>query len=397
MRSLFFWLILLVAACDATFGREWKCVDGKRTFEGQLVEYRPPMVTVAQERGGRITFEDSLLSPEDKRYCVLAKRVLAKSYASIPFRVIQVMEHGCIGQELAAGNPLFSHETMMIWADHRYSVATGRSYQYDIFWAGSYSYTTPEGRQKNIRSFALSLDQAVTISEERLSSSGAGAQNGGVPQPRQAIRGCSGTGFAITSLGHLVTNAHVIDGARKITVSAQGGLIEARVVTVDQPNDLAILKMEGRTVPLKLGVDEVVKLGDEISVGGFPNPEMQGTSLKLTRGVISGMLGLQDDVHHYQIDASIQPGNSGGPLLNSRSAVVGVVDSSIKIIAVAKATGSLPQNVNYAIKIEYLAPLIRSVAGLSEQVARETYATGLSVAENLQHSTYLIKCELDSK
>ncbi len=171
-------------------------------------------------------------------------------------------------------------------------------------------------------------------------------------------------------------------------------LVAARLVAIDQQNDLAVLKVDSTTLPLKIGATDSVKLGDEITVGGFPNPDIQGTSLKLTRGVISGMKGIQDDVRHYQIDAAVQPGNSGGPLLSTSRSVVGVVNARLNDSAVALATGSLPQNVNYAIKTDYLMPLVRSVDGLTEQIAKETYAQEISIGQCLERSAHQVICDL---
>ena len=355
------------------------------------MEYRPPNVTVQQSSGERIKFNDSLLSATDKQYCSLANSVLANSYGSIPYRVIQVMDFGCIVEELPGGNPLYSHETMMIWKDSRYSVAVGGTYQTDIFGAGSYNYTTVDGRKKNIRSFALSLDQAVSVIQNGYSSHARRAQN--TPPTVAKKEESSGTGFAITSMGHLVTNAHVVGDAQSITVNVHDKMFLASVLAVDKTNDLAIIKITGATIPLRIGFDANVRLGDEITVGGFPFPDLQGTSLKLTKGVISAMKGLHDDARHYQIDASIQGGNSGGPLLNSQGSVIGVVNSQINSFLVIEMYGRLPQNVNFAIKAEFLGPLLYKVPGLVQQVAAETYAGGFSNGEYLERSTHLIMCK----
>jgi S1-C subfamily serine protease len=279
---------------------------------------------------------------------------------------------------------------MMIWGEFKNDVADNETYQGDIYWAGSYTYTSAKGYDRTIRSFASSLDDAVAIWEYRLSPS----EKGRTSKLTKEVLSSSGSGFAVTSIGHVITNAHVVDGAQKISVRIGDKLVAAKLVAIDQQNDLAVLKVDGTTLPLKIGETDSVRLGDEITVGGFPNPEMQGTSLKLTRGVISGMKGAHDDVRHYQIDAAIQPGNSGGPLLSAGRSVVGVVNARLNDSAVVLATGSIPQNVNYAIKTDYLIPLIRGVDGLAEQIARETYPQELSIGECLERSAYQVICDL---
>ena len=172
--------------------------------------------------------------------------------------------------------------------------------------------------------------------------------------------------------------------------------VPAELVTIDRVNDLAILKITCQTIPLKMAFDDPAKLGDEVTAGGFPNPGVQGTSLKLTRGVISSMSGLHDDARHFQIDASVQPGNSGGPLLNTHGSVVGVVNARIDDVVAIETTGMLPQNVNYAIKATLLPPFIRTVVGLAQAMAAESFESGLSNGDWLERSTYLVRCKGDS-
>lgn len=389
MRLILVTLFLTVAVHGLN-AREWKSTDGTRTFQGQLISYRPPEVTVMLKNGARMSFKENLLSQADKRYCFLANRVLSNSFPRIPFKVVQVLDEGMLVNELPTNNPYYSNEFMMIWGEFKNDVADNETYQGDIYWAGSYTYTSAKGYDRTIRSFASSLDDAVAIWEYRLSPS----EKGRTSKLTKEVLTASGSGFAVTSIGHVITNAHVVDGAQKISVRIGDNLVAAKLVAIDQKNDLAVLKVDGTTLPLKIGETDSVRLGDEITVGGFPNPEMQGTSLKLTRGVISGMKGAHDDVRHYQIDAAIQPGNSGGPLLSAGRSVVGVVNARLNETAVVLATGSIPQNVNYAIKTDYLLPLIRGVDGLNDQIAKETYPQELSLGECLERSAYQVICEL---
>ncbi len=382
--------LFLTVAVHGLNAREWKSTDGSRTFQGQLISYRPPEVTVVLKNGTRMSFKENLLSQADKRYCFLANRVLSNSFPRIPFKVVQVLDEGMLVNELPTNNPYYSNEFMMIWGEFKNDVADNETYQGDIYWAGSYTYTSAKGYDRTIRSFASSLDDAVAIWEYRLSPS----EKGRTSKLTKEVLTSSGSGFAVTSIGHVITNAHVVDGAQKISVLIGDKLVAAKLVAIDQQNDLAVLKVDGTTLPLKIGETDSVRLGDEITVGGFPNPEMQGTSLKLTRGVISGMKGARDDVRHYQIDAAVQPGNSGGPLLSTGRSVVGVVNARLNDSAVVLATGSIPQNVNYAIKTDYLIPLIRGVDGLNDQIAKETYPQELSIGECLERSAYQVICEL---
>lgn len=172
----------------------------------------------------------------------------------------------------------------------------------------------------------------------------------------------SGSGFFITDDGYFLTNYHVVQGGSTIRLVTETGSVNAKVVQLDYAVDLALLKVDSRTfqsIPF-LGTDEVA-LGADIFTIGFPMPDLQGFSPKMTKGVISSMKGMHDDDKEYQIDAAIQPGNSGGPVVNNNGEVVGVVVASLREQYVAETKGILPQNVNYAIKKKHVIDFLSKV------------------------------------
>jgi uncharacterized protein len=168
----------------------------------------------------------------------------------------------------------------------------------------------------------------------------------------------SGTGIFLTNDGLILTAAHVVRDSTMIKVGTHQGLKTAWVVKLDNFNDLALLKCEGifQSAPVKSSSG--IKLGQSVFTIGFPNIEFQGFSPKMTKGEINSLSGLQDDPRHWQISVPVQPGNSGGPLFDEAGNVVGVVLSKLDAIKVAKFTGDLPQNVNYALKSIYALPLL---------------------------------------
>jgi len=129
----------------------------------------------------------------------------------------------------------------------------------------------------------------------------------------------SGTGFFVTDDGYLISNNHVVKDAVKVCLRTSAGLIDAKVVQVDADNDLALLKAEGKFSPLPIAESGAVKLGGTVATIGFPNIEMQGFSPKLTKGEISSLNGVQDDPRYFQISVPVQPGNSGGALVDERA------------------------------------------------------------------------------
>jgi TPR repeat protein len=169
----------------------------------------------------------------------------------------------------------------------------------------------------------------------------------------------SGTGTIISVSGYVLTAAHVLVGASNISIITAQGPKAASVVRIDEANDLALAKIRGGSyAALPVGLSREVRLGQAVATIGFPNVGIQGFSPKLTRGEISSINGIADDPRAWQISVPMQPGNSGGPLLDENANVIGVVVAKLGLKAV-KATGDLPQNVGYAVKSAYILPLVK--------------------------------------
>ena len=167
----------------------------------------------------------------------------------------------------------------------------------------------------------------------------------------------TGTGFALAN-NYLVTNFHVVEDAKSISVQGINGNFNnkfgATIVATDKINDLAILKINGSNISnssipysVKTTTSEV---GEDVFVLGYPLTSTMGDEIKLTTGVISSKSGFQGDVSLYQLSAPIQPGNSGGPLFDTKGNIIGIVS--------AKHKGA--ENVGYAIKASYLKNLMES-------------------------------------
>jgi S1-C subfamily serine protease len=179
----------------------------------------------------------------------------------------------------------------------------------------------------------------------------------------------TGTGFFVTESGYLVTAAHVVGSERAHVAIRLGDGTEkaASIVRLNPADDVAILKVEGHfsALPLLSGdASAELRLGASVFTIGFPNPEVQGLLPKLTSGQVSAIAGMHDDSRHYQVSIPVQPGNSGGPLIDATGSVAGVVSAKLNDIAALAVTGSLPQTVNYAIKIAPVKYLLRSIPDL---------------------------------
>jgi S1-C subfamily serine protease len=178
----------------------------------------------------------------------------------------------------------------------------------------------------------------------------------------------TGTGFFITDDGYLISNYHVVKDATQVRLVTSVGLISAKVVKADAANDLALLKAEGRFASLPIISSRMVKLGGTVATVGFPNIGMQGFSPKLAKGEIASLSGAADDARYFQISVPVQPGNSGGALVDERGNVVGIVAAKLSAVAALDATGALPENVNYAVKSSFLLSFLESVPEVASKL-----------------------------
>ncbi|MCL2298458.1 MAG: serine protease [Proteobacteria bacterium] len=203
----------------------------------------------------------------------------------------------------------------------------------------------------------------------------------------------SGTGFYVSHDGYLTTNFHVIEGGKSFAVYDRMGQFKAaRVVQVDNNNDLAILKVEGDgfTFLPVMGSDNVKK-GEKVFTIGFPNPELQGLEAKVTEGIISSLSGIQGQPSRFQITVPVQPGNSGGPLIDERGNVVGVIVAKLGARAALQTSGMLPENVNYAIKSNYLLELMATVPAIKRpQVATQGKLTLPELSAKAESAVVLV-------
>jgi S1-C subfamily serine protease len=172
-----------------------------------------------------------------------------------------------------------------------------------------------------------------------------------------------GTAWPVPS-GYVVTNYHVIHDSKRITLIRSDGVkMSASVEVRDPANDLVLLRPTNlKELPPALPLAAAsMGMGASVFTIGYPHPDVMGAKAKLTNGTISSVFGLHDDPRTYQISVPLHSGNSGGPLLNMNGEVTGVVTSKLSAIKMFKWTGDLPQNVSYAVKIQYVKPLLEFV------------------------------------
>src|SRR5204863_9384509 len=117
-----------------------------------------------------------------------------------------------------------------------------------------------------------------------------------------------------------------------------------------------------------VAASRAVKLGATVATVGFPNVGLQGFAPKLAKGEIASLSGAGDDARYFQISVPVQPGNSGGALVDERGNVVGVVSAKLDARTAFAVSGSLPENVNYAVKSSFLLGFLESVLEVSSKL-----------------------------
>ncbi|MDA3815969.1 MAG: serine protease [Prolixibacteraceae bacterium] len=181
--------------------------------------------------------------------------------------------------------------------------------------------------------------------------------NDNVTYPNSSSKQSSGTGFGISSTGIIVTNFHVIDGAKTIKVRGINlnfnKTYKAKVLFSDKNNDLALIQIDDYgfnslgTIPFTIKT-ELSGVGEKIFVLGYPLRATMGDEIKLTNGIVTSMTGFQGDITSYQIQTPVQPGNSGSPLFDSQGNLIGIIN----------AKHGEAESASYAVKTSYLTNLI---------------------------------------
>jgi S1-C subfamily serine protease len=170
----------------------------------------------------------------------------------------------------------------------------------------------------------------------------------------------SGSGFFVSSQGHIASNAHVIGVCRKVKVYKDGEEIFLDILATDMVNDIGLVKGQFKNSQyLDIKVDGA-ELGEDIVAFGYPLVDKLSDSVKLTKGIVSALSGPYNNIALIQIDAALQPGNSGGPVLNMSGQVVGIASSGLAKLKMVKEQQVLPENVNFAVAAPTIANFLKA-------------------------------------
>jgi len=229
------------------------------------------------------------------------------------------------------------------------------------------------------------------------------------PSEKQAPQSGTGSGFFVSKMGHVITNAHVVKGCKKLTVGDNANKqVPAEIINTDRSNDLALLKLstlemasaDSKSLIQKLSIAVVplaskgllrnddVKLGEKVMVAGFPFGDTFSSSIKVTSGIVSATRGAGDNSGQFQLDAAVQPGNSGGPIYGSGGNIVGVVISQLN----KKTFGGLVENVNFGIKASTVRQFLVA-SGINSKKAEQTEEKSTQqLAEIAKNQALMVMC-----
>jgi len=219
----------------------------------------------------------------------------------------------------------------------------------------------------------------------------------------------TGSGFFVSKMGHVITNAHVVQNCKKLTVGDNANKqVPAVVVNTDGSSDLALLKLptlemasaESKALIQKLSIAVVplvskgllrfqdVRLGERILVAGYPFGDTFSSTIKVTTGVVSSTRGAGDNSEQFQLDAAVQPGNSGGPIYDSGGNIVGVVISQLN----KQTFGSNVENMNFGIKASVVRQFL-TLSGLNSKRAEGSVKKSTEqLAEIAQNQALMVVC-----
>ena len=209
----------------------------------------------------------------------------------------------------------------------------------------------------------------------------------------------TGTGFLVSPNGHLVTNQHVVDGCvGDISGNLTGEApVKLRLVSSDETNDLALLQAPGSFKDVATIRDKAIQSGDNVVAIGYPFHGLLTSDFTVTTGIVSSLSGVLNDTRFLQISAAVQPGNSGGPLLASSGEVVGVVAAKLNALKFARATGNIPENINFAIKTGALRDFLDNSVVPYKTSDTKTELKTPDIARNARAFTLLISCKAKAK
>ena len=206
-----------------------------------------------------------------------------------------------------------------------------------------------------------------------------------------ADRVSTGSGFFVSELGHVLTNAHVVRDCTEVRIPPGDPVL---VAARDDSSDLALLQgrsdRSGAVAAFREG--RGIRPGADVVVIGYPLRGVVSSEPSVTLGNVSALAGPGDDRRLFQMTAPVQPGNSGGPVLDGAGRVVGVTVSKLDALEILRVTGDIPQNVNFAVSAGTARAFLDAEGVPYETAPSDNLLAADVVAASARSFTVLVEC-----
>ena len=210
-------------------------------------------------------------------------------------------------------------------------------------------------------------------------------------QDNEVINASSGSGFAVSPDGYVITNNHVIEGCQEVILHTKEKDIKTRVIAFDPQNDLALLKGDFQPKTVFALSNNRPELLQDIYVAGYPFGNAISSSIKVTKGIVSSLTGIGNNFSNIQIDAALQSGNSGGPIIDDNGNVIAVAVSKLDAKYMLENFGSIPENTNFGIKSSVVKSMLDS-NDVARPDANQSEINKTKLGKMISSGTYYISC-----
>jgi S1-C subfamily serine protease len=215
------------------------------------------------------------------------------------------------------------------------------------------------------------VDFACEKSKFSRSKTSSANENQTAPNPEtlpKARAPSTGSGFVV-SKNRVLTSAHVVAECQKIEIRQGAVKRSGSIISTDERTDLALISFDQVSMMIPYIRNSAI-LGEDVMVAGYPLAGLLGSELIVTTGQVNSLAGIRNDSTLLQVSAPVQPGNSGGPLVDRNGNIVGVVVSKLNVERVSKLTGDFAQNINFAVKPEIIR-LFLSANGIEQTIPKK--------------------------
>jgi S1-C subfamily serine protease len=214
--------------------------------------------------------------------------------------------------------------------------------------------------------------------------------------PKKEKTGGTGSGFVVNSNGHIVTNQHVIDGCTSLIVSTRTRKEEGVIVAEDDRNDIAVILVAHPIAhPLNVRTEPKIKLAEDVIALGFPLQSILAKQLHVTSGDVTALAGMRSDTRFIQVSAPIQPGNSGGPIVDQYGNVVAMATAKLNAVVVAGATGDVPQNINFGLKSAVITNFLDAYHIPYSRNVKNEIRDKTKIVASIEDSVVFVECHVN--